>query len=232
MINKMSYPQFFRPFLKLNLRNINFPHHLCYKFRNSYNNLPLDPYVHNKTRYRRYANYDIKLVNKYNPLFIVKHNGKNIFTQNVNDNRNKQREFKLLENPCDPFLIEYLRYISKLLYLNKPFKKINIDVHQVRQFTYPGINSHNSPEGIHQDGAHFVVPALVFNRYNIRGGVSFIYDEFKNELDKDILEKYDFTLLNDKKLYHYVSPIQYYESDGFEEFGFRDLLGLDIHIIE
>ena len=100
----------------------------------------------------------------------------------------------------------------------------------IKEIAYPGINSRTAEGDNHMED--FVVPALVFNRYNIRGGVSFIYDEFKNELDKDILEKYDFTLLNDKELYHYVSPIQYYESDGFEDFGFRDILGLDIHIIE
>ena len=39
-------------------------------------------------------------------------------------------------------------------------------------------------------------------------------------------------MLYDKELYHYVSPIKYYESDGFEEYGYRDLLGLDIHIVK
>jgi hypothetical protein len=226
------YPKFFKPYLKINLHHINFPTHLSYKFQKSYDNLPIDPYVHNKTRYRRYANYDVKLINKYNPNFIIKYNNKNIFQQNVNDNRQNKRQFKLIENPCDPFLIEYIRYISKILNSHESFKKLNIDIHQVRQITYPGIDSHNSPEGIHQDGAHYVVPALVFKRFNIRGGLSYIYDEDKKEINKELLNKYEFTLFNDTKLYHYVSPIKYYESDCFEQYGFRDILGLDIHIVE
>ena len=230
----MSYPKFFNPYLKLNLNHVNFPTHLSCKFQKSYNNLPLDPYIHTKTRYRRYANYDVQTINKYdvNLNFTIKHSGKNMFQQNVLDDRKRYREFKLIENPCDPFLIEYIRYISKLLYFKTSFKKLNMDVHQVRQITYPGIDSHNSPEGIHQDGSHYVVPALVFRRFNIRGGMSYIYDENKKQINRDLLNKYDFTLFNDEELYHYVSPIKYYESDGFEEYGYRDLLGLDIHIVE
>ena len=34
----------------------------------------------------------------------------------------------------------------------------------------------NSPEGIHQDGMDFIVPALIIDRVNIQGGQSLVYD--------------------------------------------------------
>ena len=228
----MSYPKFFKPYLKLNLSHINFPTHLSVSFRNTFHRLPEDPYVNDYSRNRRYGNYKVLKINDYFPEFSVNHTGKTFYKQNVEDSRKEYREFSLLENPHDPFVIEYIKYMSKLLNFSNPFKELNIDLHQVRQIVYPETYSHNSPEGIHKDGSDFVVPALVFNRFNIRGGMSHIYDNDKNEIYKCLLEKYDFTFMSDKDLYHYVSPIEYYRSDGFEEYGYRDLLGLDIHIVE
>ena len=229
------YPRFITyPYLKSNLKNINFPIHLLCKFKISYENLPIDPYISDKTtRRRRYANYNVKVVDQYwsKELSII-HTNKCSFKQNVNDDRKEERIFDLLENPYDPFVIQYITYVTKLLTLVKPIKNINIDVHQVRQITYPDIDSHNSKEGIHQDGADYVVPALVLNRFNIRGGISSVYDNKKKEIHRSILYNNDFMLIDDKELYHYVTPIKYYESDGFEEYGYRDLLGLDIEIIE
>lgn len=228
----MSYPKFFKLYHKLNLEHINFPIYLSANFRNSFNRLPSDPYVNDNSRNRRYGNYKVFKINDIYPEFSVIHTGKNIYKQNVIDNRNKCRNFELLENPHDRFIIEYIKYISKLLNYYEPFNKLNIDLHQVRQIVFPDKTSHNSPEGIHKDGADFVVPALVFNRFNIRGGMSYIYDDDKKEIYKCLLNKYDFTIMDDKELYHYVTPIEYYKSDGFEEYGYRDLLGLDIHMIK
>ena len=228
----MYYPKLFNNYIKLNLNYVNFPTHLSLSFRNSYNRLPIDKYNIDDTRYRRFANYDvIKITNEF-PEFVINHTGKTIYKQNVDDSRNIERQFQLLEFPQDPFVIEYIKYISKLLNFSHNFNKLNIDLHQVRQIVYSETSSSNSPEGIHQDGCDYVVPALVLNRHNIKEGISYIYDKDNNEINKYLLEKYDFTFLNDKELYHYVSPIEYYRSDDFEEYGFRDLLGLDIYIIE
>lgn len=227
------YPLFSnRQYIKLNLNHINFPMHLSIQFRNTFNRLPPDPYIDDNSRNRRYGNYKVSKINDNFPDFYVKHTGKTIYKQNVNDDRNKERLFHLLENPHDIFVIEYIKYISQILNKTIPFNELNIDLHQVRQIVYPDTISHNSPEGIHKDGSDFVVPALVFNRFNIKGGISYIYDNNKNEIYNCILNKNDFTFMSDKNLYHYVSPIEYYISDGFEEYGYRDLLGLDINIIE
>ena len=218
------------PYMKINLRNINFPTHLTPSFHNSYNNLLYDQYIPDKTRMRRYAHYkvDYSTVKNYDIKFIPA----NTFAQNVPDSRKEERVFSLIENPNDPFIMEFIKLNCTILMANRPFKKLSIDLHQVRQITYPGIISHNSLEGIHQDGADYIVSACVLNRFNIKGGVSSIYNINKDKIYETKLKKYDFIFQDDKSLFHYVTPVEYYESDGFERYGFRDILGIDIKIEE
>jgi len=212
------------PFLKLNLNDMMFKIYTSYHFLKSYDNLPFDNYISEKTRQRRYSNYTVQNIN--NTINIIHHN-KNTFTQN-----NITRKFEIIENPYDPFIIEFIKLNTQILHNTTNFTKLNIDVHQVRQIAYPNLNSHNSPEGIHQDGSDYIVSALVLKRFNIKGGNSIIYDKDKNEIFKTTLNKYDYILQDDRELYHYVTPIEYFESDGFEGYGHRDILGLDINIIK
>ena len=212
------------PFLKLNLNDMMFKTYTSYHFLKSYNNLPFDNYITEKTRQRRYGNYDVKNINNDININI---NNKDTFKQN-----NITRKFEIIENPYDQFLLDFIKLNTQILYNSTNFTKLNIDVHQVRQIAYPNLNSHNSPEGIHQDGSDYIVSALVLKRFNIKGGNSIIYDKDKNEIYENKLNKYEFILQDDRELYHYVSPVEYFESDGFEGYGHRDILGLDINIIK
>jgi hypothetical protein len=225
-----KYPTLSYPYLKCNLSEFNFLNHTKYNFNTSYHNLPYDPYILDKTRQRRYANYNIRVSDSN--LITINHTGKNTFSQNVSDSRKEKREFELIENPGDNFLIQYLDLATRLLLNNTRVKEISVDVHQVRQICYPKINSHNSAEGIHQDGADYIIPALVLNRFNIRGGVSSVYNNRKDQIYRTMLGEDEFIFQDDRVLYHYVTPIRYHLSDGFEEYGYRDLLGLDITILE
>ena len=213
------------PFIKCNLAEFTFQTHIKNGFKYSYNNLPNDS---DKTRQRRYANYEVIIANR-NSIHI-NHTGKTTFSQNVNDSRKNERIFELIENPYNEFILAYIKLVSQILSAHNPIKNITVDVHQVRQLCYPGIDSHNSEEGIHQDGADFVVPALIIDRHNISGGISSVYNNNKELLYRELLKENDFILQDDKDLFHYVTPIKYYESDGFEDYGYRDLLGLDIII--
>lgn len=226
----IKYPTLNYPYLKCDLSEFYFPNHTKYNFMNSYHNLPYDPYILDKTRKRRYAHYDIRVSDSN--LITINHTGKNTFSQNVSDSRKEERKYDLIENPEDHFLIQYLDLATRLLLNNIIAKEIIVDVHQVRQICYQGINSHNSVEGIHRDGSDYVIPALVLNRFNIRGGVSSIYNNRKEQIYRTVLEGGEFIFQDDRFLYHYVTPINYYLSDGFEEYGYRDLLGLDITIVK
>ena len=216
------------PYLKLNLKNVNFPMNTIIPFKKSFDYLPNDSYIKDHTRRRLYRNY---LIENFNNDFIITPTYKNTFTQEVTDSRKNLRVFELIPEPMSPFLINFLKMSSNLVNMNHPFKKISVDVHQVRQVCYPNITSHNSAEGIHQDGADYIISACVLNRYNIEGGISSIYDSDIKLLDKYLLKENDFIFQDDKKLYHYVTPIKYTESNSILSQGHRDIIGIDVKIL-
>ncbi len=217
------------PFLRLNLNNCNFKMNLCNDFKQTYNQLPFDKYITNNTRKRRYANYHVKNID--NNRYSIFHTGMNTFTQEVDDSRKEQRSFELIIDPYHPFLLHFITLNCNILNMNKEFKELSVDVHQVRQVCYPELQSHNSAEGIHQDGADYIVSACVLNRYNILGGETSIYDMEKNRIYTTLLEEDEFVFQDDKNLYHYVTPINFKQDDNLDDIGYRDIIGLDIKIL-
>lgn len=105
---------------------------------------------------------------------------------------------------------------------------MDISVHQVRLISYLNKISDNAPEGIHRDGADYIVSALILNKNNILNGKSIIYDQDKNKLDEYQLELGEFIFQEDKNLWHDITPIL---ADN-DYFGYRDILGFDLKIIE
>ena len=227
---------YYYPYQKTNLQNCNFPMKLIQSFQKSYNNLPYDEYIPDKTRQRRYANYLVQNIkdnnNNNNNKFSIQHTNQNKFQQNVDDSRKDERIFQLIEKPYHPFLLNFITLAAELTHTNNyPIEKLSVDVHQVRQICYPELGSHNSAEGIHQDGADFIISACVLNRYNIRGGTSSIYDNNLNLIYDTLLRENEFIFQDDKSLYHYVTPIQYSKIHSSELIGYRDIIGLDINIL-
>jgi hypothetical protein len=210
-----------------------------YEFITSYNNLPIDPYHMAKeypTRFRRYANYTCKL--KDRDVFEWTHNPEMTYNQDVIDDRGKPRLFEDIERPYiyNHWVLQLLtqsvalalvqeQVISKKL-ISTVVNKVSVDLHQVRQLAYPRLESHNSPEGIHRDGASYIVSAFVVNRANVGGGESIIYDENKKEEYETILKRGHGMFMEDKVQYHYVEPIHALNNC----LGFRDILGIDIKI--
>ena len=199
----------------------------------SYNNLPIDLINDDgfPIRSRRYANYIIEKDNFQNNLNIF-YTGKNKFLQDVDDSRKEERIFPLIEEKfiSDDFLLRFMTHCCSLDNL-KDNNCYDISLHQVRQICYPNVESHNSPEGIHKDGADYIVSALVMNRYNINGGESIVYDDDnknknKNKIYNTILEKGEGIFQDDKRLWHYVTPI----TTDNNYIGIRDIIGLDIKI--
>jgi len=201
----------------------------------SYNDLPPDNYVpityHGVTRSRKYANLTIDVTNNYE--YSVYHTKNDIFTQNVDDSRGTERQFELMDFHLvnQPWILQFITQISALSVLNhnyykghKLIKEVDIHLHQVRQTTYEGADAHNSPEGIHRDGADYIVSALVIHRNNITGGESIIYDKHKMMTYKTILDDKEGIYQEDTKQWHYVTPIDL-DKPGI---GFRDILGIDI----
>jgi len=229
-ILKLNNIQFIHNRLSLNsIKNLN-------NFKKTFNNLPIDNYhIENKdhkypTRLRRYSNYNINIIN--NDKIKINHNPITSFKQNVEDKRKNERNFELIETIYDPIILEILNLgISYTKLIEPNSNKFNISVHQIRQIVYPNITSHNSIEGIHQDGCDYIISAFVIDKYNIKNGKSIIYDKDKNEIYQTILKKNEYIFQNDKDLYHYITPIKYNNKNNDDTIGFRDIIGLDINII-
>ena len=196
--------------------------------------LKIDKYHNNNigppTRLRKYFNIDIDMTNieKYH----IKYNHDiDVFKQQVEDDRNIPRKFELIDDKIiySHFITSLICKISYMIKYIEDIKKLNISIHQVRQICYPGIISENSPEGIHQDGVDYIISALVINHNNLKGGISKIYDLNKNIIDSVTLKEKELIFQNDKTLYHYITPVECYNDNYL---GFRDIIGLDINIIE
>jgi hypothetical protein len=89
--------------------------------------------------------------------------------------------------------------------------------------------SSNSPEGIHQDGADFIVSALIVERENVDGAESVIYqDDKQSVIASTVLEEGEGIFQADSvsPLWHTVTPITI-KDPSHSVHGIRNSLGFD-----
>ena len=110
---------------------------------------------------------------------------------------------------------------------NRVFSQISannqwhIELHQFRIEARDGRQGRPTPEGVHRDGVDFVIVVMI-KRVNIDSGATTIYD-LDNRLvgEFTLLEAFDMVLVNDRRLYHGVTPISQIDPD---QEAFRDVL--------
>jgi len=97
----------------------------------------------------------------------------------------------------------------------------HIELHQFRIEARDGRMGKPTPEGVHRDGVDFVIVVMI-KRVNIDSGATTIYD-LENQLvgEFTLRESFDMVLVNDRKLYHGVTPITQLDADTE---AFRDVL--------
>jgi hypothetical protein len=97
----------------------------------------------------------------------------------------------------------------------------HIELHQFRIEARDGNMGKPTPEGVHRDGVDFVLVVMI-KRVNIDSGATTIYD-LDNRLvgEFTLRETFDMVLVNDRKLYHGVTPITQLDADAE---AFRDVL--------
>lgn len=106
--------------------------------------------------------------------------------------------------------------------------------------TSPG---NNSPEGAHEDGADYIISALVINRRNLKGGASQIIEKHlpngpKELIFEQVLQPGEFFFQADSRdeelygtdLWHHVTP--FYLADEKAGEGWRDIIGFDIDVVD
>jgi len=97
----------------------------------------------------------------------------------------------------------------------------HIELHQFRIEARDGEKGNPTPEGVHRDGVDFVIVVMI-KRVNIESGATTIYN-LDNQLvgEFTLLETFDMAIVNDKKVYHGVTPVT--QLDPGEE-AYRDVL--------
>jgi hypothetical protein len=110
-------------------------------------------------------------------------------------------------------------------------RKLRMNVHQMFIFADILSGGDNAPEGIHQDGADYIVSALVIERAGIVGGESIVYaPDKKTEYFRRTLAEGEGLFQTDRALWHYVTQIR--ENPAVPpDYGHRSILGFDMDII-
>ncbi len=125
--------------------------------------------------------------------------------------------------------------------VGKKVKKISMTAHfmSVKASTaHPG---DNSPEGAHEDGADYIISALVIKRQNLKGGQTQIIEQLENGKKEIIfrhtLQPGEFVFQADTRdeltygtdLWHHVTPFHIVDPEKAE--AWRDIIGFDINVL-
>jgi len=193
------------------------------------------------TRQRNIASFVIEI---WDDEYFVERIVQQGFEQDVDDFRVWKRVFKQASREAveNELFFELLKKMAGLVKKIHPeVRKIQITSHFMRTISEEKIKGENSPEGVHEDGAQYIMSALVVNRQNITGAESQIYEKITSEKNELIFKKVlepgefifqadtgeEFTFGND--LWHYVTPI---EPEDIANSGIRDIIGFDMDILE
>ncbi len=190
------------------------------KILDSFNDLPFDEYM-GKNRYRRFSQY--RLNNKDGVWQFEKLPSRPYVTYSkYNKVAGGIKRF------YQPIKVDFSPYISAGLEDLNLDKSIDwqINVHQYRVIVDDDLEGVTVPEGIHCDGHDYVMIA-VFNRHNIIGGEMSLFKDIEGEdcFFKGVVQMNQAALLNDRKMYHYVSNID--PAPG-HSYGHRDIVVIAI----
>lgn len=130
---------------------------------------------------------------------------------------------------------ELLQNIGDLVKSVAPdVSELEICFHQVSILAFPSMPGDNAPEGIHKDGADYIISALIIEKSNITGGASIVYDkDMKTPLFSTNLTPGQGLFQADLKspYYHDVTPI-HLSNEKSAKVGVRNLFGFDIHVVK
>jgi hypothetical protein len=131
----------------------------------------------------------------------------------------------------NPLFLDWLRAVGEQVRKARPDACVlRVTCHQMRTIARPGVSATNSPEGIHQDGADFIVSALVMERMGVIGGESRVFGPDRETVVlRHTLQPGEGIFQADagSPLWHDVTPVV---ASGEGE-GVRSLFGLDIRIV-
>ncbi|WCC44703.1 2OG-Fe dioxygenase family protein [Tenacibaculum finnmarkense] len=127
------------------------------------------------------------------------------FKQDVSDFRVWKRVFKQaskasVENELFKSLLKQVFLL--ISEIHPTTQKIKVTSHFMRTISDVQIKGENSREGVHEDGAKYIVSALVINRTNILGGETQIFEAISEKKDlifNTVLEEGEFAFQADTR---------------------------------
>ena len=196
------------------------------QFHQSWNDLPVDNFLSDGGHYR-FRRYSVFNWSQAKALTLLPHEPhfQSTYRNNMNGGINRDYEaFKTstLDNPLLKNIIQFV--VDKISFGGE--REWRIQAHQFRIQANADEAGQPTPEGIHRDGADFIL-IMVLERHNITGGVNHIYDDGKRLAFGGILENAgDAVLVDDRKVWHGVSEV--YPLDE-NQLAYRDVLVLTFH---
>ncbi len=197
------------------------------EFHQSWNDLPADNFLSDggHYRFRRYSVFNWLMAES--KLDLLPHEPHYQSTYRNNMNGGIYRDYDAFDTATieNPLLTNIINYVTSRISF-KTEKQWRIQAHQFRIQASADEAGQPTPEGIHRDGADFIL-IMLLERQNITGGVNHIYDSAKRLVFGGILENAgDAVLIDDRIVWHGVSEV-YPVDDGKP--AHRDVLVLTFH---
>ncbi len=200
-------------------------------FKQSWGNLPADNFLNDggHYRYRRYAvfTWQADQQKETGQLTLLPQEPHYQSTYRNAMNGGIYRTFEPFENSTleNPLFSNIINWCIAHISLNQE-KSWRIQAHQFRIEANNKEIGKPTPEGIHRDGADFIL-IILLERNNIIGGESHIYDANKKLQFSAVLKTLgDAVLLDDRKVWHGVSEVHVLDDTNS---AYRDVLVLTFH---
>jgi histidine decarboxylase len=193
------------------------------RLEDSFRNLPADPYIADRYRFRRLSSF--KIVNNslvklpHSPLFQSKQYNP-LLGDVVRDFAELEQD--LVELPdFQTIVLEFFEFCQQCSTVNR-IKANEISVHQIRTIANPKGIGHPAPEGIHRDGVD-LVGIFSVSRDKIEGAATSLYKSKDSDpIFSKILNPGEFIVFSDRAFFHFTSIIKATTS----EIGTRDVFVL------
>ena len=192
-------------------------------FSRSFDQLNPDPHIEGDFRLRGYSRFT------GHPLHLKRLNHQD-FVQSSDINSlygDVSRDFTALDDSLIvlPQFEQLIHTIARYFGFN-PYKTI-LGVHQIRIVCSSQKKGLPVPEGIHKDGFDLIALCCV-NRQGVSGAETSLYQDPEGDpIYTCTMQPGDIIYCNDRRLYHYTSPIQPL-SDDIE--GFRDMFVVTVSL--
>ena len=180
-----------------------------HQFTDSWNDMPLDPYMADGGRYRRRRYAVLNAQSAQSEIVLESHQPHYQSLDYNTLNGGIARDFEPIKSEViqSHSMHSVLKFCQKVFSALMPNTPWHIECHQFRIEANDKTLGKPTPEGVHRDGVEFVLVMMV-KRQNISSGTTTMHDLEHKTLDSFTLtEPLDVAIVNDRCCMHGVTPI-------------------------